>query len=274
MAMRRIPKNATSREQMANCVCACKMTLRAVRFTYLSLQVEKHSTEMRYPLLASVNLGEEGSMPRIVGFAQRRDHAFAFCLEKRSTFEIVLRFVRCLLLCFLSWVWLMRTVHCMFFCLSPPFSICLLPSSPFYLSDCACVRMHGSCVSELRRVRESTLCGLAGRAPRSSFFYLWAQGKRKGGNDRCRLNHKEQPFVGVPSVSVSNRRHHCRLSLCSPKFPAALDITRPILGALSLHVSTCLCAPKIPRIRVQTRHKQWSRLRSLQTTWLLSIAAH
>lgn len=110
--------------------------------------------------------------------------------------------------------------------------------------------------------------------PALHFFYLWAQGKRKGGNDRCRLNHEEQPFVGVPSVSVSNRRHHCRLSLCSPKFHAALDITRPILGALSLHVSTCLCAPKIPRICIQTRHKQWSRLRSLQTTWLLSIAAH
>lgn len=84
-----------------DCVCTCKMTLRAVRFTYLPLQVEKLH-RVAYPLLASMNLEERGRCPELLALLKRRGPCICYCLEKRSTFEIVLRFVRCLLLlCFL-----------------------------------------------------------------------------------------------------------------------------------------------------------------------------
>lgn len=77
----------------------------------------------------------------------------------------------------------MRTVHCMFLSLS--LCVCLLllclspPSSLFYLSDCACVRMHGSCVSGFAEGERVDSAWIGQKGGCSSFFYVWAQGKRK-----------------------------------------------------------------------------------------------
>jgi len=138
-------------------LCACKMTLRAIRFTYLSLQVEKHSTEMRCPLLASVNLEEKGSMSRIVGFAQRRGTMhllFAWRNVAHSRLCCVLFAVcYCCVFFFRGYDWCEQCITC--------FSVCLhllYLSSPFFsllsLRLCMCTHAWVVCkwIAESERV--------------------------------------------------------------------------------------------------------------------------